>query len=139
MKDKIRNLMVAAMKSKSEIAKNIYKVVLGEIGTQETRTGKSLSDEQIYSVVRKTLEGVKESLKYRENPVLIEEKQVLEGLLPQYLTYTEILTHLNQKSEEIKAAKNDGQATGIAVKYLKDKQFLFLGETAKEVIKEIRK
>jgi hypothetical protein len=45
---------------------------------------------------------------------------------------------LASKVDELKLAKSDGQATGIAMKFFKEAKLLVDGNTVTEVVKSIR-
>jgi uncharacterized protein YqeY len=138
-KEKIRSNIATATKLKKEPAKNVLKVVLGEIDTQEARLSRDLTDEEVYKVIRKTLQGIEEMLQYKPGDVNLEiEKVTLEHLLPKKLDYMDILLELSPKIEELKQAKSDGQATGIAMKLLKEKKLLVEGNDVAQVVKGIR-
>jgi hypothetical protein len=122
-----------------ENQKNVLKVVLGEIELQESRNGKQLTDDDCYRVIRKTLQGVEEMLTYKPNdPKFEAEKATLKGLLPKEFAAEDLQAVLSSKIDEIKAAKNDGQATGIAMKFLKERNISVDGNAVKKVVMEIR-
>jgi hypothetical protein len=140
--DIIRSKILVATKNKNENTKNILKVVLGEINTMESRTGIKLKDEEIHKIIKKTVEGIDESLKYVKEGTnydkLCAEKVVLSALLPQYLSKEAVIAALSEVVAEIKAAKSDGQATGVAMKLAKAKQLSVTGDVVAAVVKEIR-
>lgn len=139
IKERIKSDIIAATKAKEDAAKNILRVILGEIDTQEGR-GKILTDEQICSIIRKTLQGVEEMLTYRpENVDLQKEKSVLVNLVPTQLSREDIINELTPKLAELKSAKADGQATGIAMKFFKENKKNVDGTLVAEVVKSIRK
>jgi uncharacterized protein YqeY len=140
--DTIRAQILSATKAKDEVCKNILKVVLGEIHTMESRTGIKLKDEEIHKVIKKTVEGIDETLKYVKEGEnynkLVAEKQILSNLLPQYLSKEAVLAVLNEIVIDLKAAKSDGQATGVAMKLIKEKKLSVDGKVVSEAVKEIR-
>lgn len=140
LKETIRKQILEAAKARMDDQKNVLKVILGEIDTQESRTGKSLSDEECCRVIRKTLQGIDEMLGYKPNdPKLETEKACLSALLPKQLDEAAILASLSSKIEDIKAAKSEGQATGIAMKSCKEQGLSVDGNLVKKVVLEIRK
>lgn len=141
LKTDIQNLIVKETKAKNDVSKNVLKVVLGEVQTQEVRNSKPLTDEQIIKILKKTLDGVCEMLVYRPyNHILMVEKDTLEKLIPKTLSASDIATHLQSCASEIVAANNDGQAVGIAMKKLKSLNVGSVdGSVVKSVIQEIRK
>lgn len=138
IKEKIKNDILVATKNKDDSTKNILKVVLGDINTQEGR-GLTLTDEQIYNTIRKILQGVEEMLTYKPNDTtLLKEKTILSNLVPNQLTKSDIIAELSPKLEELKNAKSDGQATGIAVKFFKENKKSVDGTLVGTVVKELR-
>lgn len=139
IKETIRKQIVETTKLRMENQKNVLKVVLGEIELQESRNGKQLTDDDCYRVIRKTLQGVEEMLTYKPNdPKFEAEKATLKGLLPKEFAAEDLQAVLSSKIDEIKAAKNDGQATGIAMKFLKERNISVDGNAVKKVVMEIR-
>lgn len=139
LKETIRSQILTATKLKKEPTKNVLKVVLGEIETQESRNGKPLTDDDGYRIIRKTLQGVEEMLGYKPNDSKFEEeKTALNLLLPKQLTAEDIKSTLLSKVDELKAAKSEGQATGIAMKLFKEKNLCVDGNVVKRVITEVR-
>lgn len=128
LKDTIRKQIADATKNKQDIQKNVLKVILGEIDTQESRANPNLgfiretplADEEICRIVKKTLQGVEEMLQYKpDDPKFLTEKATLQALLPPEMSMYDLKVSLTAKAEEIRAAKSDGQATGIASKKIK--------------------
>lgn len=139
LKEVIRKKITEATKARMETQKNVLKVVLGEIDTQESRNGKPFSDEDCCRVIKKTLQGIEEMLQYRPNDVKYEtEKTTLKDLLPKELGVDDIKLALASKFDDLKAAKSDGQATGIAMKSLKELNLIVDGNLVKNIICEIR-
>lgn len=139
LKETIRKQISDATKARMEDQKNVLKVVLGEIDTQESRTGKQFSDEDCCRVIRKTLQGVEEMLQYKPDDAKYKiEKECLSSLLPKQLNKEDILTALTDKLGDIKAAKSEGQATGIAMKFCKEKGLAVDGNLVKEVVVTVR-
>lgn len=139
IKETIRKQITDATKLRAEVQKNVLKVVLGDIELQESRYGKQLTDDEVYRIIRKTLEGVETMLTYKPNdPKFEAEKATLKGLLPKEFAAEDLQTVLSSKVDEIKAAKNDGQATGIAMKFLKERNISVDGNVVKKLVTEIR-
>lgn len=138
MKNLIHSEMIVATKARKDVAKNILKVILSEISSQEL--AKPLINEDIIKIIRKVIQGIDETLKYLQQNCgnylkLIEEKQVLETFLPTCLTEEEIRQEL--EIDKLKQCKSEGQAIGMAIKQLKEKNKVFLGETVSKLIKVI--
>lgn len=139
LKEQIRASVIAATKARNDSVKNILKVILGEIDTQEARQTKPLADDDIHKIIRKTVQGLEEMLQYKPGDSKLEtEKRTLEELLPKMLDSAGILLVLKDKIEELKNAKSDGQATGIAMKFLKEQKHSIDGNEVAQVVKGIR-
>lgn len=139
LKDTIKKEITSAMKSGDHLKRDIFKLVLGEIQSQETRTGKDISDYKIESIIRKLIESNKEVLSHKQDERLSQENAILETL-PQTKTMTieEIEKYLERSGEEIRAANNDGQAMGIAMKAMKLCEGKALGQDIKEAVSIMR-
>lgn len=139
LKDTIRKQITEATKAKQDVQKNVLKVVVGEIDTLESRQNKPFTDEDCIRVIKKTLQGVEEMLGYKPGDAKFEtEKTVLQALLPQEMSIHDLKVSLTAKAEEIRAAKSDGQATGIAMKFFKENKISVDGSVVKKVVAEMR-
>lgn len=146
----IRSRMIAAMKSGNTVERDVMRVVKGDLDTATARSGKQPTDEEAARIVRKTIEANGETIRLMEGETgcstmhvarkqqLEKENEILNSLLPKTLTQEEIQRILICRIDDIKAAKNDGQATGIAVKYLKETGATALGSDVSAVVKKFR-
>lgn len=110
MKTQIKNDMVQAMKDKNVVARDILRVLMGEIQRDENtiKGGKvEVTDEAIQKMVKKLIESVKES---GDNG----EIELLEGYLPQQLTNDEIIGHARVfiVSNNLSSPKEMGRVMG---------------------------
>jgi uncharacterized protein YqeY len=71
-------------------------------------------------------------------PVLEREIALLKSLLPQTLDAAAIIKALEAVRADIQGAKNDGQATGLAMKHLKGLSLNVQGQDVAAAVKEIR-
>ncbi len=121
--DEIKKRIASAMKEKRDLEKEILRVALGEIQTIEARGQTTMGDEQALQVVRKLVKSNEETLSVTQDPAkrrqLAEETEILRTLLPQSLSVEQIVAALAPVQTEIRSAKADGPATGIAMKHLK--------------------
>jgi len=123
---------------------SLLQVILGEVSTQQARSGKELSDEQVENVIRGLVTKNDESLALiagkgmAQEAGLREENVFLNSLLPTVLTVDEIKVALTDLTEQIKTAKNDGMATGLAMKFLKPKGLKVLGDDVKKAVEQLR-
>jgi uncharacterized protein len=140
--DQIRKQMLAAMKAGNVIDKQVLGVALGEIQTAEARAGKSLSDEEAQAVVKKLVKANEETLEVATNTeqqrALRQELTTLKAFLPTTLSADQIASALAPVADAIRAAKNDGQATGVAMKHLKAEGAAVDGKDVAQAVKQLR-
>jgi uncharacterized protein YqeY len=140
--DEIKKRVMLAMKEKRDHEKEILKVALGEIQTAGARAARELSDEESAAIVRKLVKSNDETLGATVDPakkaVLAEENAILVTLLPKGLGAEEILAKLEPARDAIRAAGNDGQATGVAMKHLKSLGLSVQGNDVAAAVKTIR-
>ena len=140
--DEIKSRMFKAMKEGRIIEKEILRVAVGEITTDAARAGKSGSDEESQAILRKLIKSNEESLALTEDTVqrasLELENRTLAELLPKTLTVEEIVVHLAPQKSAIGAAGNEGQATGIAMKFLKGLELTVNGKDVAQAVKQLR-
>lgn len=121
--EEIKARMFAAMKAKNTVEKEILRVALGEIQTAEARGNAPMSDEAAGAILKKLVKSNQESLEAttdaEQKGVLAQEIEILKSLLPRTLSVEQIVDALAAIADEIRGAKADGPATGIAMKHLK--------------------
>jgi uncharacterized protein YqeY len=155
--DDIKKRIAIAMKAGDTVARDVLRLALGEIQTAEARKNAPASDEEATAAVRKLIKSNEETLglagegerpevppeagrlpAWQLRDVLRRELEVLRTLLPQELTVDDIVAALGSQVEAIKAAKGDGQATGIAMKHLKAAGATVSGANVGEAVKKLR-
>jgi uncharacterized protein YqeY len=123
--DDIKKRIVEAMKAKRTVEREVLRVALAEMQLTENRSGKALTDEEAQKIVKKLIKSNEETLAVATDAEmkqkLSEENVILETLLPKRWSVDQIIAALAGVTEPIKAAKSDGQATGVAMKELKSK------------------
>lgn len=138
----IKQQVIEAMKAKDTIAKDVLRVAQGDIELAQTRTGKDLSDDEAQKIVRKLIKSNQETLAASPDDATVEklnkEIAILEALLPRTLGVDEIVAALASVEADIKAAGNDGQATGVAMKHLKPQGLVVEGKDVSAAVKQIR-
>ena len=141
--DQIKARMFQAIKSGAQVEKEILRVAVGEISTEAARPGRQGNDEEAMAILRKLLKSNEETLASttdaEKRAVLTQEMEILAAYLPKSLSLDEILKALSAVAAQIKAAGNDGQATGIAMKELKSTGLVVNGKDVTLAIKELRK
>ena len=130
-----------ARKARREVEREILRVALGEIQTEEAR-GTAMGDPEIERVLRKLIKSNGETLEATTNAtqaaVLREEIAILQALLPQQLGIEQIVALLREVEADVRAAKADGQAIGVAMKHLKPKGVPVDGKDVLAAVKLLR-
>ena len=138
----IKKQVIDAMKAKDTIAKDVLRVAQGDIELAQTRTGKDMSDDEAQKIVRKLIKSNQETLAANPDDATAEklnkEITILEALLPRTLGVDEIVAALAAVEGDIKAAGNDGQATGVAMKHLKPQGLAVEGKDVSAAVRQIR-
>ncbi|HEX4477428.1 MAG TPA: GatB/YqeY domain-containing protein [Polyangiaceae bacterium] len=139
--DVIKARVLAALKAGRTVEKEVLRVALGEMQTIEAR-GTPLTDEDAAKVVVKLVKSNRETMEVSTNDAqkaeLAEEIAILETLLPKALGVEELALALAASRDAIRAAGNDGQATGIAMKALKAAGIAADGKKVGEAVKQMR-
>jgi uncharacterized protein YqeY len=141
LKLEIQSRIRTAMKARKTVEREILGVALGEIQTVEARKGE-LTEEETASIVKKLVKSNRETIEAGPTPeqkaILEEEILVLESLLPKAMGADDIVAALGSVADAVRAASNDGQATGIAMKALKAQGAPVDGKTVAEAVKRMR-
>lgn len=139
--DDIKRRMMAAMKAGNVVEKEVLRTALGELTMQDAR-GLLKSDDDSAAIVRKLLKSNEETLGLATDPAqretLAAEIAVLRSLLPATLDVAGIVAALAPVHDAIRAAKSDGQATGVAMKHLKSTGASVDGKDVTEAVKQLR-
>lgn len=138
----IKKQVIDAMKAKDTLTRDLLRVLQGDIEMHHTRTGEHMTEDQAQKVVRKLIKSNQETIAGTTDQAAVEklhkEIAILEALLPRTLTVDEIVAALAPVQEDIKAAGNDGQATGVAMKHLKPQGLAIEGQDVSAAVKQIR-
>jgi uncharacterized protein len=143
----LRGKLQEAIKSRNDLARDVLRVVMGEVSTRQARTGKEPGNIDIHAIIRSMIANNSETRKELEQrgqtthegyARLAQENAYLETLLPKTLDQAAIRNELQPLAAELKAAKSDGQATGLAMKHLKQKGLAVLGEDVAAAVKQMR-
>jgi uncharacterized protein YqeY len=147
LKDVVREKFEQAKRSGNREEKNLLSVILGDIATGEARSGKELPDSEVEKLLRKMVESNTETLAQlkahnrAQDPqvaVLEREIAILQALVPQTLDVDAITSALAPIHADLRSAKNDGQATGLAMKHLKGLSLNVQGQDVSAAVKRIR-
>ncbi len=139
---KIKQQVLEAMKAKDIVTKEVLRVLQGDIELAYTRQGQALTEDEEIKIIRKLIKSNQETLALVKDPLMAEklnrEIVILEALLPRTLGVAEIVKALEAVKDAIKAAGNDGQATGVAMKHLKPSGLAVEGKDVSEAVRQIR-
>ena len=142
LKETINTRIRSAMKEGRTLEKEILRVALGEIQTVEHRTSKDATDAEAEAIFRKLIKSNQETLASTTDAgartQLENEIAILDTLLPKTLSVDEIVAALAGVADAIRAANNDGQATGVAMKTLKATGAAVQGTDVSAAVKKIR-
>lgn len=122
--DDIKKKTAAAVKSGDTVARDVLRLALGEVQTAEARKNATLTDEEVAQSLRRLVKANEETLAALPEgdaraAALRHELAALGAVLPAQLTPAQIADKLAALRDAIKAAKSDGQATGLAMKHLR--------------------
>lgn len=143
MADDLKNRVTAAVKGGDVLTRDALRTVLGEAQAEAVRRKVEPTDEIVLGTVRKTVAGLKETIPLAKSAGRdVTQKEVelalLESLLPKAWDREAIATALAPHRDELRAAKNDGQAMGVAMKVLKAQGATTGPEDVKAVVAAMR-
>ena len=140
--DEIKKRSMQAMKDRDTVAKEVLRVALGEIQVAEARANRDATDEEAMAAVRTLIKSNEEtravSTDEAQKATLTREIEVLSALLPKSLGVDEIVAALEPVREALRAAKSDGQATGVAMKHLKSTGAVVSGNDVSAAVRQVR-
>ena len=141
--DVLRKNALAAMKAKDSVATTILRLAQSEVQALQARTGRDLTDDEAFGAIRKLVKSNEETLAVvgedgENSAILRRELVLLQELLPKRLTVDEIVAAIGSIVEAIKAAGNDGQAMGVAMKHLKSQGAQVAGTDVTAAVKRLR-
>ena len=143
----LRARLQEAIKAKDDLARDVLRVIMGETSTRGARTGKEPGEQEVHAIIRALVASNNETRKelaqrgqttHEAYERLARENAYLEKLLPRTLDQAAIRQHLEPILPALRGAKNDGQATGLAMKHLKQEGLAVLGEDVAAAVKELR-
>ena len=145
--DTLKTRLTECRKTGKAVELSVLQVVLGDASMIEARAGHKATDDEVEKIIRKTMLGNQETISILEqkglsgganHTKLSAENVFLQTLLPDTLSVEEIAGHLGEVADALRVAKNDGQATGVAMKHLKPKGLRVLGDDVSAAVKKIR-
>jgi uncharacterized protein YqeY len=136
--DQLKQKMFAAMKANNTVEKEILRTCIGEI----TRTGDDPTDERVVQALRKVIKANEETLKLSadasQSESLKREISIMRDFLPKTPNADELVALLAPVADGIRAAKADGPATGIAMKFLKTSAITAESADVTEAVRKLR-
>jgi uncharacterized protein len=141
--DTLRQKALLAMKAKDSLATTILRLAQSEVQAAEGRAGRPLTADEEFQVVKKIVKSNEETLAAskgdaEKTAVLTRENQILSELLPKGLSPEDIKAALTPVADAIRAAPNDGQATGVAMKHLKAQGVTAGGNDVAQAVRALR-
>jgi hypothetical protein len=140
--DEIKARMFKAIKAGDTVEKETFRLAVGEITTEAARPGRKGDDEETQAILRKLIKSNEETLANSPDAPnkadLLREISLLSEFLPKSLDVNAIVAALAEVADAIRAAGNDGQATGIAMKALKAKGAVVNGKDVGAAVKQMR-
>lgn len=138
----IKKRFADAMRAQDTVTKEILRLAIGELSTAEARANRPLADEEVLAIVRKLVKSNEETIALSEDDAqkttLRREIAVLAELLPATLSAEDLAAALAPVAEAVRAAKSDGQATGVAMKHLKASGLQAEGNAVAAAVKLLR-
>ena len=141
--DDLKARVTAAVRGGDTLTRDTLRTVLGEAQAEAVRRKCEATDEVVLAVVKKTVAGLKETIPLakqvgRDTTQQEAELGLLESLLPKAWDQEAIAAALEPHRDELRAAKNDGQAMGVAMKVLKSKGAVTNPDDVKTVVAAAR-
>jgi len=138
----IKARMFQAIKAGDTTTKEILRVAVGEITTEAARDGRKGDDDEARAILRKLVKSNEETIGRTVDPdqqaTLRREIEVLAEFLPKALSEDDVAAMLEPVKDALRAAGNDGQATGVAMKHLKTTGATLDGKIVSAAVKRIR-
>jgi uncharacterized protein YqeY len=140
--DDIKAQMFQAMKAGDVTKKEVLRVAVGEITTEAAREGRKGDDDEARAIVKKLVKSLEETLGQasgaEQQATLKREIEVLSQFLPKTLAEDDVVALLEAVKDAVRAAPNDGAATGVAMKHLKASGAAVDGKVVSAAVKRVR-
>jgi uncharacterized protein YqeY len=137
--ERMKEKLVECMKAKQTYERDVLKTVIGEIQSKSVGSGKEITDELVEKTLVSFKENAQECLKYsKEKENVLKEIEVYELFLPEYESVENIVKILEANANQLRSAKGDGPATGMAMGILKKSGIKIQGKDVAEAVKQIR-
>jgi uncharacterized protein YqeY len=149
IEETIRQNITKAMKDKNDLAKNVLRVVLGQI--QNDSSSKQLSENDKLTIIRKLIKSNNITLSEMEKETnwtdtwktraieLKTENSILTDLLPKSMNESELIEFIKKNSIDLSLIKNIGQGIGMIMKELKKADLQVDSEVVRNVANQFIK
>jgi uncharacterized protein len=143
LQDELKARVTAAIKGGDPRTRDTLRTVLGEAQAEAVRRKSEVTDEVILGVVKKSVAGLKETIPLarkdgRDTAHQEAELALLESLLPKAWDREAVAAALAPLRDELRGAKSDGQAMGMAMKALKSQGAVTNPDDVKAVVAAVR-
>jgi uncharacterized protein YqeY len=141
--DDLKARVTAAVKAGDTPTRDTLRTVIGEAQMEALRRKADVTDDVVLGVVRKGVAGLRETIPLakkdgRDTAAQEAELALLEALLPKAWDREAVAAALAAVRDELRAAKNDGQAMGVAMKALKAQGAVTAPDDVKAVVAALR-
>ena len=141
--DDLKARVTAAVKAGDAATRDTLRTVIGEAQMEALRRKADVTDDVVLGVVRKGVAGLRETIPLakkdgRDTTAQEAELAMLEALLPKAWDREAVAAALAAVRDEVRAAKNDGQAMGVAMKALKAVGAVTAPDDVKVVVAALR-
>ena len=133
----IKQRVIECMKSGEILERDTLKTVIGEAQKINLKP----TDENILQVLKKSKTNCIETMKLVDESrwgTMAQEVIIYDKFLPSLLSTEEITSILKDVFGQIVVAKSDGQATGIAMGYLRKNGHAVDGKDVSQVVSNLR-
>jgi len=139
LKEQIQERIKQCMKDGNAFERDTLRTVLGEAQTKSLNS----TNEDIVKILKKSKQACLDNIKYMQEPKISDankEIQIYDQYIPKTLSVCYIVEKITKDPiiEQIKGAKSDGQATGIAINFFKKNELTVDGKDVTLAIKQMR-
>lgn len=139
----IKKRVNAAVKQGDTVTRDVLRLALGEIQMAEARSNVSPTEADASAALRKLIKSNEETLAALPTgdariETLEKEIRVLLSFLPAQLSVDQIVLALANQASALRGAGSDGQATGMAMKHLKNVGASVNGADVGAAVKKMR-
>jgi uncharacterized protein len=130
LQQQLKTDLMMAMKLKDEDRKNTLRIIMGELGRQET---KQIADDVVISVIRKLLKSEKETLAHSGAEQPTAYLKILESYLPAQAAEAEIRAWI-QANVDFSQYRNKMQAMSAIMQHFGSRAD---GNTVRQVLQQL--